>query len=93
MNTERRISLALAAVFCMLACSQSTRLVLVAIAHAAFSLAFIWYGDELGAYQSGWRLNTATPGIMIRIMGWVLLCLTPLVVYTARLRIQWIPLH
>lgn len=88
MITERRISLALGVVFIAIAvvAVPSWRLAVGACVYIGFCLVCIWYGDELGAYRGG-RINSPTPGIMIRIVGWILLLLTPLVVYSCRLNL------
>jgi hypothetical protein len=49
--------------------------------------AAIWYSEEVGGISSGWRLNQATPGVVIKIAGWILLVLSPLAVYAFHLRL------
>ena len=88
MDTARWISLALAAAFCVYAVVlQPWHMIYGAIAYMILPLALIWYGDELGEYTSGWHVNMPTPGIMMKILGWILLALTPLAVYSLKLRI------
>lgn len=52
--------------------------VLPVLGFVLLSLAFIWFGDEIGDY-TGWiglrYVSTRTPGAMIRFAGWVLLLL------------------
>jgi hypothetical protein len=46
-------------------------------------LACIWYGDEVGGYVGmlpGPAINRATPGVFVKVGGWVLLLL-PVVVF------------
>ncbi len=89
MDTERWISLAAAAAFCIFAVwLQPWHLIYAAIAYMVLPLAAIWYGDELGEYTSGWHINMPTPGVMVKILGWILLTLTPLAVYTLKLRLE-----
>ncbi len=86
MDTARWISLVVAAAFCIFAVwLQPWDMIYPAIAYMLFPLVVIWYGDELGQYTSGWRLNTATPGIMLKIVAWILLALTPLALHTVKL--------
>jgi len=52
-----------------------------------FGLACIWFGDEMGAYKWRWRIvpiDTATPGAIVRLGGWVLLLL-PLAIFVLSL--------
>ncbi len=90
MNTfERWMSLAVATAFCGFALwLQPTSMMLVAIGYMILPLVAIWYGDDLGGFASGWRLNQPTPGIMVRVAGWILLLITPLAVYAFKLRIE-----
>jgi hypothetical protein len=89
MSTARWISLAFAAVFCALALVlQPTSMVFYAIAYMIIPLAAIWFGDELGSFSSGWQLNRPTPGMIVKLIGWVLLMITPLAVYAFRLRLE-----
>jgi len=91
MNVARWISLALAAAFCIYAVVlQPWHIIYGAIAYMILPLALIWYGDELGEYTSGWHVNMSSPGIMVKILGWILLALalTPLAVYTLKLRLE-----
>jgi len=77
------VSLALAVVFCAIAfaVTRSAHLTLRIACHIAFSLVLIWYGNEIGSYRSK-RIDDTTPGIMVKIMGWILLLLlAPLVIY------------
>jgi hypothetical protein len=85
----RWISLACAAAFCAFALLlQPTSMVFYAITYMILPLAAIWYGDELGSFSSGCRVNRPTPGIMVKLIGWVLLLITPLAVYAFKLRLQ-----
>ncbi len=67
----------------------SPHLVFGAVAYMVFPLAFIWFGDAFGAYASGWRINASTPGIFVKLVGWILLFLTPLIVQTPSIRSGW----
>jgi hypothetical protein len=92
MDLERRISLAVAAVFVFLYAilREPTRslgqAVFAGVSYCIVCLAFIWYSDELGAYVCR-RLDRPTPGIMIKIAGWFfLVLLVPLVIGISKLR-------
>jgi len=90
MTLARRLSLLLAAAFCIHSVFlHSSQLTVVTAGYVIAPLAFIWFGDELGGYASGWQINQPTPGVFIKLMGWVLLCLTPLVVWSVRIRLEW----
>jgi hypothetical protein len=83
------MSLALAAAFCGFALLlRPASMVFAAIAYMILPLAAIWFGDELGGYSSGFHVNAPTPGIAVKLLGWVLLLLTPLVVYALKLRLE-----
>jgi hypothetical protein len=93
MDIARRISLVLAAAFCAFAVVlRPWHLIYAAMLYQILPIALIWYGEELGEYTSGWHLNAPTPGIIVRILGWILLALTPLVVCAVKLRME-IPAH
>jgi hypothetical protein len=90
MNAARWISLAIAAVFCGYALLlRPSTLVVYAIAYMVVPLAAIWYGDELGSYSTRWGFSRPTPGVMVKLMGWVLLLLAPVAIYTFGLRLQF----
>ncbi len=82
MNIARWISLAIAAAFCAWAwlSLHSGEMLFRTAAYLIFPLGFIWYGNEVGRFSSGWRTNLPTPGIMVKIAGWVLLLITPVAV-------------
>jgi hypothetical protein len=89
MNAARWISLAVAAAFCAFAVYlQPTPLVIVAIAYMVLPLAAIWYGDELGSFAGDWQLDASRPGLILRLLGWVVLALTPLAVYAFKLHLE-----
>jgi hypothetical protein len=89
MDTATWLSLVSAAAFCVFALLlQPTSMVIYAIGYMVIPLAAIWYGDYLGSFFSGWRLNLPTPGIMVKLVGWILLFLTPLAVYAFKLRLE-----
>jgi hypothetical protein len=91
MNAARWISLTLAAASCAFAVLlQPAYLACYAIAYLIVPLGAIWYGDELGS-MSGLRLDKRTPGIMVKIAGWILLLITPLAVYAFKLRLEITP--
>jgi hypothetical protein len=58
--------------------SEDTEVVLPVLGFVLFSLACIWFGDEIGGY-TGWiglrPITARTPGGMIRFAGWLLLLL------------------
>jgi CDP-diglyceride synthetase len=89
MTVSRWISLVCVFLFCVYALIlQPATLVVRALTYMFFPLAAIWYGDKLGSYTGSWRTNEPTPGIMIKIAGWILLFLTPVVIYTAKIRLE-----
>jgi hypothetical protein len=55
--------------------------ILLMIIGLAFPLACIWFGDEMGEYTgSSFRpITKASPGIVVRLGGWVLLSLPALI--------------
>ena len=55
---------------------------LLAAAALLLPLACIWFGDELGNYVGtlpGPRINRRSPGWMVKLGGWVLLLLPPVI--------------
>jgi hypothetical protein len=85
---SKGVSLACAVIFCVFALLLQPRyLVLYAVAYMIFPLAAIWYGDEIGSYSSGWRINIPSPGILVKVIGWILLMFTPLCIYIGKLRL------
>lgn len=91
MTIGRWISLVLAAAFCIYAALlQPPQLLVVALGYLVAPLAFIWFGDELGGCASRWRINKPTPGIFVKLIGWILLCLTPLAVHMVKTRSEWL---
>jgi hypothetical protein len=45
----------------------------------------IWFGDEMGAFVSPYSYTKATPGVVVRIGGWILLLATPVALIVMRL--------
>jgi hypothetical protein len=90
MNVARCVSLALAAVFCTFAwlLLHSGEMVFRTIAYMIVSLGFIWFGDELASYRSGGPIDEPTPGIAVKIAGWILLLITPFFVYGLKAYLQ-----
>lgn len=84
--TSRRLSVAIVLIYLALFLFGSLgrpsgavlgRLVAM-IGYFIFPLACIWYGDEMGDYVDtlpGPAINRSTPGWMVKIGGWFLLCL------------------
>jgi hypothetical protein len=89
-NAERCLSLALAVVFCAIAfaVTRSAHLTFRITCYIAFCLVLVWYGNEIASYRSG-RIDDTTPSIMVKIMGWILLLLAPLVIYTCTAGFQF----
>jgi hypothetical protein len=88
MDTARWISLAVAAAFCLFAAwLQPWYLLYSAIAYMLLPLTVIWYGDEMAAYDE-WQTHVPTPAIIVKILAWILFALTPLAVYTFKLRLE-----
>jgi hypothetical protein len=80
MDAARWISVAVATAFCVFAYSlKPTSLVGSAIGYMLFPMFLIWYGDAVAAY-SEWQTKVATPEIIVKILAWILLALTPLVI-------------
>ncbi len=89
MNGERWVSLAFVAVICAYALLlRPASVALYAVAYMVLPLGAIWYGDELGSFSSGWRLNLPTPGIMVKVAGWALLLTAPLAVCAIKARME-----
>ena len=89
MDLARWISLAVAAVFCIFAVwLQPWYMIYAAIADMILPLTLIWYGDEIAEFVSDWRWDRGAPGVIVKILAWILLMLTPLAVYTLKLRLE-----
>lgn len=76
---SKLLSLALSAAYLVAALtSKDVEVILSVLGFVLLSLAFIWFGDEIGDY-TGWvelrPITARTPGGMIRFVGWILLLL------------------
>ena len=89
MTIERLISLIFAAGVLVYACwLEPTTLPLFAAMQMALPLAAIWYRDELSDLLGHGRFRARTPGVLVRICGWILLLLSPFGVYAFKLRLE-----
>ena len=61
-------------------------LVMVAGIWMLLPLAAIWFGDEFGSSRSFRFSHEATPGIVLRTFGWLLLLTTPFIVLGTKAR-------
>jgi len=62
---------------------ESIKVLLGILGWLFLSLGCIWFGDELGGmlgYLGHGRINSTTPGCLVRFMGWVLLFLPVILV-------------
>jgi hypothetical protein len=90
MTIEKWISLAVAAAVCVFAIYlRGATMLVYAIGFMVLPLVAIWYSEEVASWSSGWRLNRPTPGIAIKVAGWLLLAVTPLAVYAFHLRLAF----
>lgn len=76
---SRLLSLVLSAAYLVAALSsEDAEIILSVLGFVLFSLACIWFGDEIGEY-TGWiglrPITAQTPGGMIRFVAWLLLLL------------------
>ena len=85
MTIERLLSLcfAIGVILFAAAMPPHTR-ILAAFIQLALPLAAIWYPIELSELCSVGRSAARTPAALVRILGWVLLMLTPFGVYFFR---------
>lgn len=67
---------------------QPTVLLLAAIVQVAFPLAAIWYHDELSTMTEYGKFDSVTPTIFIRILGWILLLMTPVSICVLKWRLE-----
>jgi len=67
-------------------------LALVAVTYMVLPMMAIWFGDEMGYstghWLGGYYIDEPTPGIMVKIVGWILLCLTPAAVHVFKWRLE-----
>lgn len=89
MTAERLLSVAIAfGVVVYAAVLQPNSLILAAIIQTAFPLAAIWYHEEISDMTGSGKFESTTPAIFIRILGWVLLLLTPTGVWGLKFRLE-----
>ena len=93
-ESQQRLSLLVAVVYLLLvllvAPRKSVRELLAALLVTTgallFPLACIWFGDDLGTYVGmlpGPGISKTTPGWMVRLGGWFLLLMPPVVLWLA----------
>ena len=90
MTLDRWISLLLATSFAIYSVLlRPASLLIMAVVYMALPMVAIWFGDELGSVKGGFRqFDSPTPGVIVRICGWLLLLLTPIVVKCFKLRME-----
>ena len=93
MSMDRKISIVLAVAFIAYALYLGPpALTLVAVCYMVLPMAAIWFGNELGSQSGHWLgrcyIDRSSPGIMVKILGWILLCLAPLAVHTVKMRLE-----
>jgi len=93
MSISRTISIVLAVAFIVYACLlDPPGLAVVAVGYMVIPMGAIWFGDELGSSTGHWfgggYIDVPSPGIIVKFLGWILLCLTPVVVLTFKWRLE-----
>ncbi len=93
MSLDRKISIAFAIAFIGYALYLGPpKLILIAVYYMVLPLGAIWFGDELGSQSKNWLargyIDRTSPGIMVKIVGWILLCVAPVAVYTFKMRLE-----
>jgi hypothetical protein len=77
MRADRLISLAIAAVCCVIgAVAEGGVGLFRALVWVMFALALIWFGDELGEYTGlmrGQAVTATSPGWLVKLFGWLFL--------------------
>ncbi len=87
MSMDRTISIVLAVAFIAYALYLGPpNLILIAVGYMVLPMAAIWFGDELGSQSGLWLVDRSSPGIIVKILGWILLCLAPVAVHTFKMQ-------